>query len=130
MILIALSTEQRPRTFNLKELLAAFRDHRVEVIQRRTRYLKRKAEERLHIVEGLLIAIANIDEVIQVIKDRPSRPTAAKRRAGQALRPDRPQAEAILAMRLSRLTGLEVEKLEQEKIELEGKIAPLRRDPR
>ncbi|MAG57151.1 MAG: DNA gyrase subunit A [Planctomycetes bacterium] len=121
MIMLALDGG-RPRTFNLKEMLAAFRDHRVDVIQRRTRYLKRKAEERLHIVEGLLIAIANIDEVIKVIRSSPSTETAKERLIAQFVLSAR-QADAILAMRLARLTGLEVEKLDQEKVDLQGAIA-------
>ena len=120
MILLALD-HGRPHTFTLKELLSAFRDHRVEVIQRRTRYLKRKAEERLHLVEGLLIAIANIDEVVQVIKASNS-PADAKVELRSRFMLSERQADAILAMRLSRLTGLEVEKLENEKEELIGAI--------
>lgn len=121
IILLALSGGQ-PRTFNLKELLEEYRDHRIEVIQRRTRYQKRKAEERLHIVEGLLIAIASIDEVIEVIKKSPSQDEAKVRLVDKFLLTER-QAAAILAMRLGRLTGLEVEKLEEEKKELEAAIA-------
>jgi DNA gyrase subunit A len=112
----------RPHTFSLKEMLEAFRDHRVDVIQRRTRYLKRKAEDRLHIVEGLLIAIASIDEVVQVIKASES-PKVAKAELEARFVLSERQSEAILAMRLSRLTGLEVEKLQDEKEELEGAIA-------
>jgi len=121
MILLALD-KQRPRTFNLKELLAAFKDHRVEVIQRRTRFLKRKAEERLHIVEGLLVAIADIDEVVRIIRSSSS-PDEARVRLTETFELSRRQSEAILAMRLSRLTGLEVEKLQQEKVDLEAAIA-------
>jgi DNA gyrase subunit A len=121
LIMLALSN-QRPRTFSIKELLSEFRDHRIEVIQRRTRFLKRKAEERLHIVEGLLVAIANIDEVVQVIKSSSS-PAEAKDELGRRFLLSPRQADAILAMRLSRLTGLEVEKLRQEKHDLEAAIA-------
>lgn len=121
MILLALD-KQRPRTFNLKEMLLCFKDHRVEVIQKRTRFLKRKAEERLHIVEGLLIAIADIDEVIKIIRAS-SAPDEAKVELTRKFLLTPRQSDAILAMRLSRLTGLEVEKLETEKIDLQTAIA-------
>ncbi|NRA97035.1 MAG: DNA gyrase subunit A [Planctomycetes bacterium] len=121
MIMLALD-KQRPRTFNLKEMLQAFKDHRVEVIQRRTRFLKRKAEERFHIVEGLLIAIADIDEVVRIVRASKS-PEDAKLGLTNAFELTTRQAEAILAMRLARLTGLEVEKLQQEKLDLEAAIA-------
>jgi DNA gyrase subunit A len=121
VILLALDAG-RPRTFNLKEMLAAFRDHRVEVIHRRTRYLKRKAEERLHIVEGLLIAIADIDEVVRLIRASSAPDVAKAALISHFILSDR-QADAILAMRLARLTGLEVTKLEQERADLKGAIA-------
>lgn len=125
MILLALD-HGRPRTFTMKELLGAYRDHRVEVIQRRTRYLKRKAEERLHVVEGLLIAIADIDEVVRVIKSSESPKTARVELTRSFTLSDK-QADAILAMRLSRLTGLEVEKLENERRELAEAIERYKR---
>ncbi len=120
LILLALS-KNRPKTFTLKGLLQEFIDHRVDVIQRRTRYLKRKAEERLHIVLGLLIAIANIDEVIKVIRESKDTPTAREALMARFILSER-QATAILDMRLARLTALEAEKLEQEKLELEAQI--------
>ncbi len=104
----------RPKTLTIKELLAGYRDHRVDVIQRRTRFLKRKAEERLHIVEGLLIAIADIDEVVRIIRSSASPAAAKTGLIAHFVLSDR-QADAILAMRLARLTGLEVEKLQLEK---------------
>lgn len=121
VILLALSGG-RPQTFNLKELLQEFIDHRIDVITRRTRYLKRKAEERLHIVKGLLIAIADIDEVVRIIRTSRS-PDEAKVRLREHFLLTERQADAILAMRLARLTGLEVEKLEQERDDLEKAIA-------
>ena len=121
VILLALSSG-RPRTFNLKEMLAEFRDHRIDVITKRTRYLKRKAEERLHIVEGLLIAIADIDEVVRIIRASAS-PDEAKVKLREKFLLTGRQADAILAMRLARLTGLEVEKLENERLALEAAIA-------
>jgi DNA gyrase subunit A len=120
LILIAL-TKNRPHTFSLKEMLAEFRDHRIDVIRRRTRHLKRKAEERLHIVLGLLIAIQSIDEVIRTIKesaDVGAARVALVARFGLSER----QANAILDMRLARLTALEHSKLEAERLELEGQI--------
>ena len=118
--LLALS-KGRPKTFNLKEMLEEFRDHRVDVIQRRTRYLKRKAEERLHIVQGLLIAIQNIDEVIKTIRESADTPTARVALMEKFGLTER-QSQAILDMRLARLTALEHEKLEEERRELEAQI--------
>src|SRR5262249_19426281 len=111
----------RPHTFSLKEMLAEFRDHRIDVIRRRTRHLKRKAEERLHIVLGLLIAIRSIDEVIKTIKESADVATARAALVAKFELTER-QANAILDMRLARLTALEQEKLEAERLELEGQI--------
>jgi DNA gyrase subunit A len=121
IIMLALS-KGRPKTFTIKEMLEEFRDHRVDVIQRRTRYLKRKAEERLHIVLGLLVAIRNIDEVIKIIRESADTPTAKEALRARFDLSER-QATAILDMRLARLTALEFDKLEEEKRELEGQIA-------
>ncbi len=112
----------RPRTLSIKDMLVGYRDHRINVIQRRTRYLKRKAEERLHIVEGLLIAIADINEVVRIIRSSSSPPAARTGLIQHFVLSER-QADAILAMRLARLTGLEVDKLQAEKIELLSSIA-------
>ena len=121
IILLAL-VGGRPKTLSIKEMLAGYRDHRVDVIQKRTRFLKRKAEERLHIVEGLLKAIADIDEVVRIIRTSSSPPVAKTGLVTHFVLSDR-QADAILAMRLARLTGLEVEKLQQEKAALLADIA-------
>ena len=103
----------RPRTLSLKELLEAYRDHRVDVLQRRTRFLLRKANERLHIIEGLRIALVNIDEVVEIIKASATVDIARDAlKARFAL--SEIQARSILDMRLARLTSLEVEKLEEE----------------
>jgi len=103
----------QPKTLNLKQLLEAYRNHRVEIIHRRTRYLLRKAEERLHILEGLRVALANIDEVVEIIKS--SRSVADARAALQSrFELSEIQARAILDMRLARLTSLEIEKIEEE----------------
>ncbi|MEZ6196372.1 MAG: DNA gyrase subunit A [Planctomycetota bacterium] len=125
IIMLALD-KGRPRTFSLKDLLVAFLDHRVDVIQRRTRYLLRKALDRCHIVEGLRIAVQNIDEVVRIIKESGS-PEEARDRLMAAFSLSKRQADAILAMRLSRLTGLEVTKLEEEYQQLLADIANYKR---
>jgi len=102
-----------PRTLNIKQFLEAYRDYRMEVIRRRTRFLLKRAEERAHILEGLRIALANIDEVIALIKASASVPDARSGLMIRFLLSER-QADAILEMRLQRLTHLEVEKLEEE----------------
>ena len=103
----------RPRTLTLRGLLDAYIDHRKEIIRRRTSFLLRKAQARMHIVEGLRIAVDNIDEVIRII--RASDDTdAAKRDLISAFTLSPAQAQAIVDMRLGRLTGLEREKLEAE----------------
>ncbi|MCL1814173.1 MAG: DNA topoisomerase (ATP-hydrolyzing) subunit A, partial [Treponema sp.] len=115
----------RPRCLNLKELVHYFVEHRVEVTTRRTRYELRKAEERAHILEGLVIALANIDEVVAVIKA--SRDiTAAKDKLQQRFNLTEIQAQAIVDMRLGRLTSLEIEKIEKELAELKVQIAYLK----
>ncbi len=103
----------RPRTLNLKELLEAYRNHRFDVIRRRTRFLLDKAEKRLHILEGLMIAIQAIDEVIEIIKASADT-HVAKERLEQTFDLSHIQSQAIVDMRLGRLTGLEVQKLQQE----------------
>ncbi len=103
----------RPRTMGLKEMLEVFRDYRVEVIERRTRWLLEKAEARMHILEGLLIALDAIDEVIAII--RGSKDTPAAREALRArFRFSEKQANAILDMKLARLTGLSRDELQKD----------------
>jgi len=112
----------RPQCLNLKELVYHFVEHRVDVVTRRTRYELRKAEERAHILEGLVIALANIDEVIAIIKA--SRDVAdARLRLQERFLLSEAQSEAIVEMRLGRLTSLEIEKIEAELAELRVKIA-------
>ena len=112
----------RPQLLNLKDLIRHFIDHRHDVVVRRTRYDLRKAEERMHIVKGLLIAQDNIDEIIQIIKS--SRNTdIAKQTLQERFGLSEIQATAIVEMRLRQLTGLEREKLENEHDELERQIA-------
>jgi len=112
----------RPRTMSIKEMLASYRDHRAEVIRRRTAYLLEKAEARAHVVEGLRIAVANIDEVVEIIKTSPDVPEA-RQRLKERFKLSEIQANAILEMRLARLTGLEREKLEEEYKQLTDEIA-------
>ena len=112
----------KPKCLNLKELVHYFVEHRVEVVTRRTRFDLRKAEERAHILEGLIIALANIDEVIAIIKA--SRDVAAARlKLQERFGLSEAQSEAIVEMRLGRLTSLEIEKIQQELEELKVKIS-------
>ena len=114
----------RPKTLNLKELLQAFVDHRHEVVIRRTRYELRKAEERAHILKGLMIACDNIDEVIHII--RSSQTTdEARTRLAERFELDEVQTRAIVEMRLRQLTGLEMDKLRAEYDDLMKLIAHL-----
>ncbi|MCL4129554.1 UNVERIFIED_CONTAM: hypothetical protein GTU68_017350 [Idotea baltica] len=109
----------QPRTLNLKEMLEAFVRHRREVVTRRTVYLLRKARERGHILEGLAVAIANIDKIIELIKSSPS-PAEAKEGLIAKGWDASNAAQAILELRLHRLTGMEHDKLlaeYQEKLE-------------
>ncbi|MDR1787455.1 MAG: DNA topoisomerase (ATP-hydrolyzing) subunit A [Treponema sp.] len=115
----------KPQTLTLKELIHYFVEHRVEVVTRRTRFELRKAEERAHILEGLVIALTNIDEVIALIKA--SRDVAdAELKLRERFLLSEAQAHAIVEMRLGRLTSLEVEKIEQELAELKARIAYLK----
>ncbi|MCH5230925.1 MAG: DNA gyrase subunit A [Muribaculaceae bacterium] len=114
----------RPKTLNLKQLLEAFVSHRHEIVIRRTRYELRKAEERAHILKGLMIACDNIDEVIQII--RSSQTTEeARQRLAEKFDLDEIQTRAIVEMRLRQLTGLEMEKLRKEYDDLMKLIAHL-----
>jgi DNA gyrase subunit A len=126
----------RPETLNIRELLEHFLEHRKEVIRRRSRFLMKRARNRAHIFEGLILAVSDIDEIIELIKKSPDVPTAklnlmkkplrlAERETLRKLLPAEfvrekskgdhfltgPQADAILGMQLQRLTGLEIEKL-------------------
>jgi DNA gyrase subunit A len=140
VIMLAL-VDGRPRTLPLKDILRLFVEHRVNVIRRRTQHQLRQARQRAHIVEGLLIALAYIDEMIRVIRSSANPPEARTRlmnievsaeilrralnnpeaRASSNL--TRMQADAILAMQLQRLTGLELDKLVQEYSSLKSDIA-------
>ena len=111
----------RPMLLNLKDMIKHFVDHRHDVVVRRTRFDLRKAQERMHIVKGLIIAQENIDEIVQIIKS--SRSTdIAKQSLQERFGLSEIQSTAIVEMRLRQLTGLEREKLEAEHAELERKI--------
>jgi len=122
-ILLAL-VDGVPKVMTLKEMLLHFIDHRHEVVVRRSEHELRKAKEREHILEGLKIAVDNIDEVIRIIRGSEDTETASLR-LRSAFDLSEKQAEAILNMRLSRLTGLEMEKLDQELAEIRGRIQEL-----
>ena len=115
----------RPRLLNLKDLIKAFVDHRHEVVIRRTKFELAKAEERAHILEGLIIASDNIDEVIAIIKASSSPQEAVERLMERFSLSDK-QARAIVEMRLRQLTGLEQDKLRAEYEEIEKLIAYLK----
>lgn len=111
----------QPKTLNLKEILVCYLDHQIEVLTRRVQYDLDKAEARAHIVEGLLIAQASIDEVIEVIK-RSKDPEVALNALVSRFKLTEIQAKAILVMQLQRITGLEVDKLKEEYNELKKNI--------
>ncbi|UCE61041.1 MAG: DNA gyrase subunit A [Phycisphaerales bacterium] len=127
---------QQPRTLTLRQMLGLYVDHRKDVVRRRTSFLLRRAKQRAHILEGLILAVADIDAIIELIKTSPDPPTAKQRLMARPLRLTEQatlvralpeafvarysttdchltavQAGAILAMQLQRLTGLEIEKL-------------------
>ena len=149
--------DRQPQTLPLKRMMQLYVDHRIEVIRRRTLFMLRRAKQRAHVLEGLILAVGDIDRIIQLIKESPD-PATAKGRLmelelrlaeGQALRRLLPeafvqrfsatahhltgvQAGAILAMQLQRLTGLEIEKLAGDYtklvVEIEGHEALLREE--
>ncbi len=111
-----------PKTLGLKDIIAKYIDHQKEVIIRRTRYDLRKAEERVHILEGLRVALDNIDEVVRIIRAAES-DEEAKANLMSRFGLDEIQSNSILEMRLRRLTGLERSKVENELSDLTIKIA-------
>ncbi len=138
----------RPETLKINQMLKLFLNHRLTVIRRRTRFLLRRCRQRAHILEGLILAVSDIDAIIELIKRSPDTPTAKQRLMEKPLRlieratlhtilPEAfvaektrsdqfltgPQADAILTMQLQRLTGLEIEKLAREYAELSRQIA-------
>ena len=114
----------RPKLLTLKECIKYFVEHRHEVTIRRTRYDLKKAQERAHILEGLIIAVDNIDEVVHIIRNSKT-PSDAQRNLESRFNLDEPQSKAIVDMRLSQLTGLRVDQLHQEFDELMKLIADL-----
>jgi len=121
IIMLAI-VDGRPKLLTLKDALKVFIGHRKDVVVRRTMYELRKAEERLHILDGLKIALANLDAVITLIRQAQS-PAVAKAGLIQQFQLSEPQAQAILDMRLQRLTGLEREKILEEHAETSKQIA-------
>ena len=114
----------RPKTLNLKEIIEAFVEHRREVVLRRTRFELRKARERAHILEGLMIAVRNIDEVIAIIKSSQTT-EIARQRLGERFGLSEPQTAAIVEMRLRALTGLAIEDLQHDIDEIHARIKEL-----
>ena len=114
----------RPMLLTLKDLIANFIEHRMDVVTRRTRFELKKAEERAHILEGLIVAVDNIDEVVKII--RASRtPADAQTNLENRFNLDNLQSKAIVDMRLSQLTGLKIDELKAEYAEIEKLIAHL-----
>ncbi len=124
VIMLALVNNE-PKILNLKDMLTNYLDHQKEVVTRRTKYDLNKAEERAHLLEGLLIALDNIDEVIQIVRSSQT-VQISKQRLMERFGLTDPQAQAIVDMRIRTLTGLEREKLESEYRELKEKIAELK----
>ena len=124
VIMLALVNNE-PKILNILQMLEYYLDHQKDVVTRRTKYDLNKAEERAHILEGLLKALDHIDEVIRIIRGS-ANVAEAKRVLMERFELTDPQAQAIVDMRLRALTGLEREKLENEYKELEAKIAELR----
>ena len=124
VIMLALVNNE-PKVLNILQMLEYYLDHQKDVVTRRTKYDLNKAEERAHILEGLLKALDHIDEVIRIIRGS-ANVAEAKRVLMERFELTDPQAQAIVDMRLRALTGMEREKLENEYKELEAKIAELR----
>ena len=114
-----------PKVLNLKEIIDCYIRHQIDVIVRRTKFDLNKAEERAHIVSGLVLALANIDEVIAIIKGSKDKFVAIDKLMATFELSEK-QANAIMEMRLQRLTSLEVDKLEEELTQLQATIADLR----
>ena len=124
-IMLALDRGKQPEEFTLKELLERYRDHRLEVIRRRSRFDLEKAETDLHLTRGLLLALAHIDDVIDEIKRSADRSEASERLQDRFGLSD-VQADAILRMRLARLTALEGDQLRARERSLGAAISELR----
>jgi DNA gyrase subunit A len=124
IILLAL-VNGRPRYLSLMKILPLYLEHRCEVVRRRTRFDLERAEARLHIVDGLVIAVSNIDEVISIIR-KSKEVDEAREKLMKHFSLSQLQAQAILDMRLQRLTGLEIQKLKDERKELLSIIKELK----
>ena len=124
VIMLAL-VDGEPKVLNLKEILYHYLEHQKDVIIRRTKYELEKAEARAHILEGLIIALDNIDEIVELIKKSPDVPTARESLISRFALSEK-QAQAILDMRLQRLTGLERSKIQSEYDKLLEQIAHLK----
>ena len=122
---VALS-KGRPRILNLKDLISEFVEFRMEVVIRRAKYELRKAEERAHILQGYLIALDHLDEVIRLIRSSPTPDVAKENLINAGWGIDEIQAKAILELRLQRLTGMEREKIKEEYDQLMIQIAGLK----
>ncbi len=114
--------DNEPRILNLKDMIAVYVEHRRKVVRRRTRFELRKAKERLHVVEGLIRVIKDLDNAVQLIRSSRS-PEDAKRGLMERYSLSERQADAVLQMRLQKLTGIEIESLMKEHEELKKKIA-------
>jgi len=114
----------RPKLLNLRECIRYFIDHRYDVTIRRTKYELRKARERAHLLEGLIIAVNNIDEVVRIIRNSKT-PSDAQKNLEERFQLDELQSRAIVDMRLAQLTGLRVEQLHQEYDDIMKQIVDL-----
>ncbi len=124
VILLALD-KRRPKQMNIKEMLECFLEHRREVVYRRTEFRLRKAEDRAHVLEGYLIALDNMDEVVRMIRSSKNR-EESKTRLMERFPLSSRQTDSILDLRLYQLTGIERDKIEAEYEELQAKITELR----
>ena len=124
VIMLAL-VDNQPKILNLHQMLGYYLKHQEDVVRRRTKYDLNKAEERAHILQGLLIALDNIDEVIHIIRSS-ANVAQAKAQLMERFGLSDAQSQAIVDMRLRALTGLEREKIENEYKELQIRIAELK----
>ena len=122
-IMLAL-VDGEPKILTLKEMLSHYLEHQKQVVTRRTRYDLNRAKERLHILEGLIIALDHIDEIVDLIK-KAANPPEAKAKLMERFQLSEKQAQAILDMRLQRLTGLERDKILEEDRQLRERVAYL-----
>ena len=118
--------DNKPQVLSLREIIQYYIDHQVDVIRRRTKFDLDEDEKRLHTVEGLLIALDNIDKVIEIIKKSKDDDEAIKK-LHAAFKLDKEQSIAILDMQLRRLTGLSYDKLSDEAKELKAEIKDLKK---